>query len=114
MKYILYKLTMPNVGSWNGKWTGEGRLHCLIKSYKKDSDIPEKVLSKKNYYYDFGDGWGANIDCSEIKGNEKVKYKKLSMGFCGYDWMIKEIEEFGRIKSLSERRQERAMTIKGK
>lgn len=107
MKHILYELTMPHVGSWNGKWTGEGRGYFLVKSYKKESELPAKVLSMKNYYYNFGDGWGVNINCSQILSSEKAGYKKKSSGFCGYEWMVKEIEEYGRIKTLKERRAER-------
>lgn len=108
MEHIVYILTMPNVGSWNGAWTGEKDLHCVVKSYSEKSDIPKKVLSMKNgYYYNFGDGWGASIKAEKIKGQEKSKYKKRSKGFCGYEWMIAEIEKYGRIKTLEERNQER-------
>ena len=107
MVHIVYILTMPNVGSWNGKFTGEGHLNCSVRSYIKDSPIPKKVLSMKyGYHYDFGDGWSVNIKATQIKGNQKAKYKKASKGFYGYEWMIKEIEEFGRIKTRVERDQE--------
>ena len=106
MTTIIYTLSMPNVGSWNGRWTGESNLYCIIKRYPKSSDIPEKVLSKQNYYYNFGDGWGANISCSKITGKEITKYRKASKGFQGYEWMVKEIEQLGRIKSREERQQE--------
>ena len=110
MTHIVYILTMPNVGSWNGTFTGAGKLYCLVKSYKNDSDIPAKVLSMKSgYFYDFGDGWGASVKAKKIAVSEKLKYKKESRGFMSYDWMVKEIEEFGRIKSLTERQQERRL-----
>jgi hypothetical protein len=101
---------MPNVGSWNGKFTGEGHLNCIVKSYPVDSPIPKKVLSMKHgYRYDFGDGWSVNIKATEITGKEKPKYKKESKGFYGYEWMVKEIEEFGRIRTVTERRQEEVL-----
>lgn len=110
MKHIVYILTMPNVGSWNGVFTGSGKLHCIIRSYPVKSNIPKKVLSMKyGYRYDFGDGWTANIKAKEITGKEKPKYKKASKGFFSYEWMIDEIEKYGRIKTLAERRQERAL-----
>lgn len=109
MTTILYTLSMPNCGSWNGRWTGEGNLYCMIKQYPKSSDVPKKVLLKQNYYYNFGDGWGANVACSKISGKEITRYRKASKGFCSYDWMVKEIEQFGRIKSLAERKQEIAL-----
>lgn len=107
MRHIVYILTMPNVGSWNGRFAGEGHLNCEVRSYLKDSDIPKKVLSMKDgYHYDFGDGWLVNIKATQIKENEKDKYEEASRGFYGYEWMIKEIEKFGRIKTLIEKRQE--------
>lgn len=110
MKHIVYILTMPNIGSWDGKFSGEGRLNCVVKSYNKDSSIPEKVLSMKyGFHYNFGDGWAANITAKEITVKEKSKYKKESKGFYGYEWMITEIEDCGRIKTLEERQQERRL-----
>lgn len=110
MKHIAYILTMPNVGSWNGKFTGQGNLNCIVKSYKKDDPILNKVLSmKQGYHYDFGDGWSVNIKSKEILGNQKAKYKKESKGFYGYEWMVREIEQYGRIKTLDERTQERRL-----
>jgi hypothetical protein len=110
MKHIAYILTMPNVGSWNGKWSAANRLHCVVKSYTVKSLIPAKVLSMGSYYYNFGDGWGASVECQEVSAKEKTAMRKHSRGFCGYDWMIKEIEDFGRIKSLAERDQEWAIS----
>lgn len=110
MKHIAYILTMPNVGSWNGKFTGEGKFYCTVKSYMADSNIPQKVLSMKyGFRYDFGDGWSANIKAEQIKGNQKAKYRRESKGFYGYEWMITEIEEFGRIKTRAERDQEKRL-----
>lgn len=107
MIHIAYILTMPNIGSWNGQFSGSGKFYCTVKSYPIESDIPKKVLSMGyGYHYDFGDGWSANVKAEKIKGNQKAKYKKASQGFYGYEWMIKEIETFGRIKTLTERQQE--------
>lgn len=114
MRYILYTLTMPHSGSWDGKWTQEGKLHCVTRKYNAASDVPDKVLSTQDYYYDFGDGWGASISCSEISAAERQSYRRRSMGFCGYEWMVNEIEAYGRIKSLDERRAETALARGGK
>ena len=114
MIHILYTLTMPNVGSWDHKWTQAGKLHCRARSYSDKSLVPAKVLSMKNYYYNFGDGWGANVSCSKIDAKAKASYNKKSLGFCGYDWMIEEIEKYGRIKSVDERRAENAIASANK
>ena len=106
---ICYELTMPNIGSWNGKWSSEGNLHCIVRSYSAKSDIPAKVLSMGSYYYNFGDGWGASVGCRVVDGREAARLRKHSRGFCGYDWMVSEIETYGRIKDLAERKQENAL-----
>lgn len=94
---LIYRLSMPNVGSWNGRWTGEDQEYYVIRKYSEKK--AEKILEKDSHYYNFGDGWGAGVSISEIFG----RYKPKSAGFSGYDWMIDEIERHGRILTLSER-----------
>ena len=98
---LCFELSMPNVGSWNGKWTGENEKYfktrkCPIKK--------QKELHGKSFYYGFGDGWGANVLVEKIDSKEAAKRRRNSVGFCGYDWMIDEILKFGRILTLQERR----------
>jgi len=120
MKHIAFILSMPNVGSWDGKWTGEGDFHCLVRSYTHTKESPNSeylnVISKTSHYYSFEDGWGASVRTEEIKGNQISKYKRLSKGFHGYNWMVDEIEEHGRILTRSERHKleecnERALNV---
>lgn len=94
---IIYRLSMPNVGSWNGKWTGEDREYYVIRKYSDKKAL--KILENDSYYYNFGDGWGASVNLAEIYG----KYKPKSAGFSSYEWMIDEIEKHGRILTLQER-----------
>lgn len=114
MIHIAFILSMPNVGSWNGKWTGADGLYVKVRSYPNKSDITSKVLTRKAYYYDFGDGWGASVKCEKVDAKRKQTLKKNSQDFCGYDWMIDEIEQFGRIKTVEERRQERVLGERSK
>jgi hypothetical protein len=87
---------MPNVGSWNGKWTGTQKVYYRTKSFL-NKNAPTVLLerlkekSPANYYYNFGDGWGANILVELIDSNEARKRNKISSGFCGYEWMIDSI-----------------------
>ena len=104
MKTYLFTLSMPNVGSWNGKWTGAGDLHCIVRTYPEKSALLPNIEAKPSHYYNFGDGWGASVLIAKIDGKQAAKYRKKSKGFCGYDWMVNEIESFGRIKTLEERR----------
>jgi len=93
---LVFKLSMPNVGSWNGKWTGEERIY--VKSRR---DLTKKHTLygklKDNYFYDFGDGWGASVSVEEMPANEATKLMRKSQGFCGYEWMIDSILENNKI-----------------
>ena len=94
---LLYVLTMPNVGSWNGRWTGETTLYARVRNLFHDKVKQKKLLETKDFYYNFGDGWGANIEISLVTEQEAKRVIKNSKGFCGYDWMIDSIEQFGEI-----------------
>lgn len=90
---VLFKYTSPNVGSWNGKWSGEGRRY--EKVVKMDR---VKATALKSYYrYDFGDGWSAGIVVSQIDGKAAAESRRKTVGFCGYDWMISDILTKGEI-----------------
>ena len=89
MTKIIFELTMPNVGSWDGKFTGaKNKYTVLSKLLKKD----DHSIIGKNWYYDFGDGWGANINCRLANKGEKPTNK-----FMGYEWMLKSIKKHGKI-----------------
>jgi len=101
---LSFELTMPNVGSCNGQWTGGSKKYYRHKTVsKKDA---EKILSNKernSWYYNFGDGWGANVSVEKVLSTEKNKRERNSKGFAGYDWMIDEIIKYGRILERNER-----------
>ena len=100
---ICFRLSMPNVGSCNGKWSGEGDLYAVTE-HIKDKEKAAKILSKSSYYYrfGFGDGWGASVSVTEVSSKEEKSIRKRSKGFCGYDWMITRIINTGRIDVLRE------------
>ncbi len=103
--WLCFRLSMPNVGSWNGKWTGESNFYAIVKSFqtKKSIVAAKTILEKKSYYYNFGDGWGASISVREVDGKEVRVIKRKTRGFCGYDWMVNSIVDCGRIlNSLGE------------
>jgi len=123
MKTLSFELTMPNVGSWNGKWTGAENKYFIIrkvdnntfaKIMKEAKSVPlyEGFFTKKligysspreNFYYNFGDGWGANIRVEQVNASEARKRKKNSKGFCGYEWMVNSIIQFGEILNEKQR-----------
>lgn len=101
MKYLKFELSMPHRGSWNNKWSGDNSRFIRIYTYS-NKDFKDKNLDKlvdRYFYYRWNDGWEA---CVSVKllfdAKEKNKLKKLSVGFCGYDWMIESILECGEIK----------------
>jgi len=102
MKTLSFELTMPNVGSWNGKWTGDNKRYFVIRQVTNDffKGRIEPLLDGKvfqNFYYNFGDGWGANVHIEIIDSKEGRKRLKNSAGFCGYEWMVNSIMKYGKI-----------------
>lgn len=103
---LSFTLSMPNVGSWNGKWSGESKTYAKIHNFgksKKGTEKAREILSKGDYYYNFGDGWGASVRVKEVDSKEATLIRRKSAGFCGYDWMVNEILDFGKIRTLGER-----------
>ena len=95
---LMFTLSMPNIGSWNGKWTGTGNTYCRFRTVTKA--IGEELLKGKDnqyFHYDFGDGWSACITVNHVDGKTKQKFNRKSGGFCGYDWMINSILANGEI-----------------
>ena len=100
---VSFQLSMPNSGSWNGKWTGAGQPYFKVLNLKKDQVSFLEGEQTKGFYYNFEDGWGANVQAEIIDAKESRKRRKASKGFCNYDWMVDEILEHGRILKRQER-----------
>ena len=100
---LSFQLGMPNVGSWNGKWTGADRKYFVVRNVSKrwieNQPHFEKLVKdgRDGWYYNFGDGWGASVDVEIIDGAEARRRRKVSAGFCGYEWMITSIMHDGKI-----------------
>ena len=95
---LSFEITMPNIGSWNGVWIGENNPHFAFRTVNKVKG--DKILKGKessNYYYNFGDGWGANVKVKKILAPERRKLEKINCGFLGYEWMIDSILENNKI-----------------
>lgn len=103
---ILFTLSMPNVGSWNGQWSGAGGRYAKTRKTpsKERLDLIFKGKDSASFYYNFGDGWGASVHAKIVTAAEANKAMHQSQGFCGYDWMIDEIMDHGRIIPLQERK----------
>lgn len=92
MRYIKFKLSMPEVTSWNGTWSGSLNNYVIVRNFRKASDdIVNKILQKKYYSYSWSDGWRAEIEVEEVDSKKAIKERKGSDGFHGYDWMVDSI-----------------------
>lgn len=102
---VSFQLSMPNSGSWNGKWTGGGQPYFILRKFRKKDKVTflRENNAPKNFYYNFEDGWGANVKAEVITAKEATKRRKASHGFCSYDWMVDEIIQHGRIIPRRER-----------
>ena len=90
---IIFTLSMPTRGSWNGRWSGEDRVYARIFH---NNDVPKDIIGK-DFYYNWDDGWCACVSVTKIDSKEAAKIRKKSAGFCGYDWMIRSIIKNGEI-----------------
>lgn len=91
---LRFEITMPNNNSWNHIDTGNKGGHFAFRNVDKTT---ADKLDGKSFYYNFGDGWGANV---LVTKNRKCH----TNGFRGYEWMIDEILKYGEIKNVDERR----------
>lgn len=94
---ISFELSMPNKGSWNGKWSQEGQ--CFVRT-RTEREVPKEYWDK-DFLYRWDDGWTACVSVRRVTIKDARKLERMSKGFCGYDWMIKSIIRFGEI--LTER-----------
>lgn len=85
---LAFILTMPNVGSWNGKWSGEGNLYAITRQANR---AQVNRMAGRSWHYSWSDGWSASVECRLVKGGEITKLRKASRGFCGYEWMVDSI-----------------------
>lgn len=93
---LVFRFSMPSVGSWNDVWAGRDREYTF---FAPERDAKHKL--KDRYDYDFGDGWTARIDVTKVDSREVPKLRRRSDGFCGYEWMVRSILRHGEIRSTS-------------
>ena len=96
--YLAFFLSMPNCGSWNGKWSGAGRKYVVVRRFLKHKlDNANRILNTGYYHYSWEDGWGAGITVKEVDSKQAAKLRKESQGFCGYEWMVKSLWDYDKI-----------------
>lgn len=95
---IVFKLSMPGRGSWNGAWSGTDRVYIRVR----DERIVPKEIVGKSHYYRWDDGWEACVEVLKMPAREARKIESKSAGFCGYDWMIDSLIKDGYIHTRKE------------
>lgn len=102
---LCFSLSMPGNNAWNGKWSGEGRGYFVVRNMGNAQKTRTRFtpIIGHSFGYNFGDGWFASVAVEEVSAKEAAKFRKASSGFCGYNWMIDEIIDLGRIRTLDER-----------
>ncbi len=100
---FLAVLSMPNNNSGNNRWTGDSERYSLEYGRARKGTMRYTQLKALvgNYYYDFKDGWGANVEIRKAEKGEKP-----SRRFAGYEWMVSDIRIHGRICTREERHAE--------
>lgn len=96
---LVFELSMPQRGSWNGGWSAERDYFAIVKSFKSQKAIrrAQEIMSQSPYHYSWSDGWGARVSVREIDAREAAGARRRSRGFCGYDWMVRTICDYGQI-----------------
>jgi hypothetical protein len=94
---LAFELTMPRRNSWNGRWSGEERRYIITKTFRtgKEQAKALDIVINSPYFYSWSDGWGARIDVAVVDSAKAAKLRK-SAGFCGYNWMVDTIIQYGR------------------
>jgi hypothetical protein len=98
---LAFTLSMPSNNSWNNRWSGQDKLYVKTLNFgrsKKSNESANKILAKKYFTYNFGDGWCASVAVKEVDSKEAATLRKKSAGFCGYDWMIDSIKLHNEIR----------------
>lgn len=90
---IAFLLSMPHVASWNGEWSGEGKIYARLR---RDNQVSKEYIDQ-SFEYRWDDGWGASVEVRKVDSKEAAKIRKHSAGFYGYDWMIDSIIDHGKI-----------------
>lgn len=101
---VAFTLSMPGVNSCNGQWSGAGRCYAIVKSFtgKRAEAIKDTIVYKGYFTHTFSDGWMAAVTVEEVNRSAAAKLRRNSVGFNGYDWMVRDIIELGRIRTQEE------------
>ncbi len=119
MMILLFQLTMPGVGSWNGKWSGVDNFYGKVKNIGRSKEAEAKgqsLLSNSPYSYSWSDGWRASIQVIRLDAKEAARLRRVirkrDNGFCGYDWMVDSLLHYGDIRIMPNARCSRCPKVR--
>lgn len=96
---VAFTLSMPGRASWDGRWSGEDRLYCIVQAVPA---AKAAELDGKSWTYRWSDGWAACVEAKVVDAAEARGLRRKSAGFSGYDWMVQSILSKGRIRAAHE------------
>lgn len=97
---LCFELSMPGRNSWNGQWSGDGNSYAKVVNFGRSKKAEAKahaLCEQGSFYFSFGDGWAASVRVREVDASEARRMRRLSRGFCDYDWMVDSILRDGFI-----------------
>ena len=90
---VIFRLSMPGRGSWNGRWSGEDRNYIIVRDFgAKTLALLLEGATTQTWTHAWSDGWCATITGRVMERGERAP---KSDGFCGYDWMVDNIIRYG-------------------
>ncbi|MEN6430284.1 MAG: hypothetical protein ABFC80_05495 [Coriobacteriales bacterium] len=94
--YVAFILTMPGVNTWNGRWSGDGKLFAVVKNLGRSKAACDKAVALVGHHgYAWDDGWRADIEVRVVDSAEARRIRSKSRGFLGYSWMIDNLLDHG-------------------
>lgn len=95
-----FTLSMPGVGSWDGKWSRSGDCHVIVRALSAEQAA--RAFNRTGeadgyHHYSWPDGWAAGVTVRAVDRNEARRLRRKTDGFCGYGWMVQSIVECGEI-----------------
>ena len=97
VKRVEFKLHMPRRGSWDNRWSGEGKNYTLTRDVENTAAL---TLDGRTWAYCWPDGWCAEISARLARDDTE---HPPSHGFHGYEWMVDSILRHDKIYADHER-----------
>ena len=72
---VAFQLTMPNVGSWDGKWSGSDSLYARVRKARSKTDIEaaRRAVAGKPFHY----SWTAGKPAEEAASRAREQLEAL-------------------------------------